>query len=78
MVPASPKMLVSCLTHVMGEAGNKQLIDQALLLTLADRAMGNYRALCTLANELLMEGARRNLSHIDEKLFLELTGELSF
>lgn len=78
MVPASPKMLASCLTHVMSEAGNKQLIDQALLLTLADRAMGNYRALCTLANELLMEGARRDLSHIDEKLFLELTGELSF
>lgn len=77
LVPAAPKALVTCLTHVMEQAGNKQLISQSLLMNLADRAMGNYRALCTLANELLMEGARREVTQIDEQLFLELTGAIA-
>jgi len=77
MTPASPKMLAECLEHVMEQAGNKSLIKKDLLLSLADRAMGNYRALCTLANELLMEGARRELNQIDEQLYLEITGAIN-
>lgn len=77
LTPASPKTLAACLTHVMEQAGNKQLIKTDLLLNLADRAMGNYRALCTLANELLMEGARREVTQIDEQLYLELSGAIN-
>jgi len=71
---ATPQDLSACLVHLLEEAGNKQLIDKELLINLAERSLGNFRALCTLANDLLMEAARRELTHIDEKLFLEVVG----
>jgi type II secretory pathway predicted ATPase ExeA len=77
MPKATTKQLVSCLTHVMEQAGNKKLIDSHVLVNIAERALGNYRVLCTLANDLLMEAARKELSVIDEKLYLETVGEIT-
>lgn len=73
-LPASRKDLLSCLAHVMTQAGNKSLMTERLMETLVDHCVSNYRALMTLSNELLMEGARRELNQLDEKLFLELFG----
>lgn len=71
---ATPVDLCACLCHLMDQAGNKNLIERELTLNLAERSLGNFRALCTLANDLLMEAALREESHISEKLFFEMTG----
>lgn len=42
-----------------------------LMLTLADRSMGNYRALMHMADDLLTEGVKRQLPQLDQQLFLE-------
>lgn len=77
MSTASPQTLLACLTHVMEQAGNKNLVTTEVIENLAERAMGNYRALCVSANDLLMEGARREVSQIDKKLFLEVYGAVN-
>jgi general secretion pathway protein A len=69
-VPADE--LAECLRHLLGEAGNPGLMTQALVKTLAEHAMGNYRALVNMAGELLSAAARRELAQIDEKLYLEV------
>ena len=71
---ATPRDLMACLSHVMEQAGNRNLLTKDLLAILADRALGNYRAMCVLANELLMEGARKEVTNLDEQLFLEVAG----
>jgi general secretion pathway protein A len=40
--------------------------------TLCEHALGNYRVLSTLANELLTTAAQRELSELDEKLYFEV------
>lgn len=77
MTTATPQNLLACISHVMEQAGNKNLVTKEVIENLADRALGNYRALCTLANELLMEGARQEASQIDSKLFMEVFGALN-
>ena len=72
--PVTPNDLASCLCHLQEQAGNKSLMSRELALTLAERSMGNFRCLSTLANDLLMEAARREYTHISEKLFLEIAG----
>lgn len=42
-----------------------------LKTTLAEHAAGNLRVLSTMANELLALAARRELTQIDQKLYLE-------
>ena len=39
--------------------------------TLCDHAMGNYRALCTMAGELLATAAQQEKTQLDEQLYLE-------
>jgi len=39
---------------------------------LYDHAVGNYRVLTGMASELLATAAQRELTQLDEKLFLEL------
>ena len=46
-------------------------MTQSLVDTLAEHSMGNYRTLMALGHELLMEAARKELSVLDEKLYLE-------
>ncbi len=70
--PASSEELRACLTHLMQAAGNAKLMSRPLIETLCDHALGNYRMLCTMANELLSLAAQRQLEHLDEKLYFEL------
>ena len=69
---ASPEELRNCLDHLINEAGNAALMTPVLRQTLCDHAAGNYRILTTLASELLTAAAQRNLSLLDEKLYLEV------
>ena len=47
-------------------------IDETeLVATLCEHAAGNYRALMTMANDLLVNGAQREVKHLAEKLFFD-------
>lgn len=71
---ATPNDLQQALSHAMEQAGNKHLMTPPLMEAVVEQAMGNYRTLMILANELLMEGAKQECHQLDEKLFLELFG----
>jgi general secretion pathway protein A len=68
---ASTEQLMHSLQHLLTHAGNPRLMTQELMQTLCDHAMGNYRALCTMANELLTTAAYQEKTQLDEKLYLE-------
>jgi type II secretory pathway predicted ATPase ExeA len=72
--PATPEELLACLRHLLAAAGNPKLMTPALLQTLSEHALGNRRVLVNTAAELLAAGAERNLSQLDEQLYLELLG----
>ncbi len=59
------------LRHNLVQAGNAQLMTTGLMQTLCDHAMGNYRVLCTMANELLTVAAQKEKPQLDESLFFE-------
>jgi type II secretory pathway predicted ATPase ExeA len=63
--------LCACLDHVLAAAGNPQLMTTELKVTLAEHAVGNYRVLMNLAEELLALAVERELPRLDEKLFLD-------
>lgn len=69
---ATADELRACLLHLMKAAGNPKLMTRELVETLCDHALGNYRVLTTLANELLSVAAQRELDVLDEKLYLEI------
>lgn len=69
--PLSPKELLDWLHHALAQAGNPQLLTPELQDTLAQHAAGNLRLISNLAYELLSLAARRELSQIDQKLYLE-------
>jgi hypothetical protein len=69
---ASREELQDVVRHALKKAGNPNLLTSALQDTLVEHAAGNYRVLMTLAGDLLLEACERDLSPIDEKLFLEL------
>ena len=71
---ASREELIDCLKHLQRAAGQQNLMTDELIHTLADHALGNYRVLTTLANELLATAARHELTQLDEKLYLECFG----
>jgi len=64
--------LCACLDHLIDVAGNSALMTTELKTTLAEHAAGNYRVLMNLADELLYVAGQRELSHLDEKLFLDV------
>ncbi len=68
---ASTEQLMRCLEHLLYNAGNPQLMTKELMQTLCEHAMGNYRALCTMANELLTTAALQEKTQLDEKLYLD-------
>ena len=70
--PVTPKELHDCLSHLLAQAGNPQLMTAGLTATLCEHALGNYRALANMAAELLAAAVRRELPQIDEKLFFEV------
>ena len=69
---ASSEELNACLSHLLERAGNPTLMTEALKATLCDHAGGNYRALTTIAANLLTVAAERNLAQLDEKLYFEV------
>jgi general secretion pathway protein A len=69
---ASPDELLACLDHLLGSAGAPQLMTAQLRHTLCEHALGNYRVLTTLAAELLATASRRDLPHLDEKLYFDV------
>jgi len=71
---ASRDELAQCLNHLLASAGNAHLMSVELVATLCDHAVGNYRILTGMAAELLATAAQRELTQLDEKLFLELYG----
>jgi type II secretory pathway predicted ATPase ExeA len=68
---ATPDELAQCLHHGMAKAGATKLMTPELVATLCEHAAGNYRTLMTMANELLVTGAQREVKHLDEKLFFD-------
>jgi general secretion pathway protein A len=64
--------LRACLEHLLAAAGNPSLLTAELMTTLCEHALGNYRVLTTMADELLAVAARRELPQLDEKLYLEV------
>ena len=71
---ASREELMACLKHLQSTAGNASLMMPALTQTLCDHAVGNYRVLTTMAGELLATAAQREITQLDERLYLELFG----
>ncbi len=69
---AAREELATCLNHLLATAGNASLMTQELKTVLCDHAVGNYRVLTGMADELLATAAQRELTQLDEKLFLEV------
>lgn len=73
--PASRDQLCACLDHLLDAAGNPQLMTTELKTTLAEHALGNYRVLMHLADELLAVAVDRELPRLDERLYIEVFGQ---
>lgn len=69
---ATREELLACLDHLLSAAGNASLMTKELRNTLCDHAPGNYRIFIAMAAELLMTAAQRELTVLDEKLYLQV------
>jgi hypothetical protein len=69
---ATREELLACLEHLLAAAGNASLMTRELRQTLVDHAAGNYRILVSMAAELLMTAAQREITTLDEKLYLQV------
>lgn len=63
--------LAQCLKHIISQAGNQSLMTQELVQALSEHSMGNYRVMCTMANDLLTKAFKNEQSQLDEKLFFD-------
>ena len=64
--------LMACMRHLLSTAGNASLMTPELIQILCDHALGNYRVLTGMAAELLTMAAFKELTQLDEKLYLEV------
>jgi len=64
--------LMACMKHLLLAAGNANLMTPELIQILCDHALGNYRVLTAMAAELLTTAAFKELTQLDEKLYLEV------
>jgi general secretion pathway protein A len=69
---AAREELAACLDHLLASAGAPALMSASLKQTLCERAGGNFRVLTNLASQLLTVAMQRELSALDDKLYLEL------
>ena len=60
--------LLACLDHLLASAGNASLMTREL----RNHAAGNYRIFISMAGELLMSAAQREITTLDEKLYLQV------
>ena len=58
--------------HSLEAAGAPHLMSDELKTTMVHHAGGNLRILCGMGDELLRAAAERDLSRLDEKLYLEI------
>ena len=70
--PLARDDLLIYLDHALSQAGAPHLMSKTLMETLSEHAAGNLRVLNTMADEMLLEGASREMPQLDEKLFLEM------
>ena len=75
MAYAERNELMACLKHLLASAGNASLMTPALMQTLCDHAIGNYRVLTGMAAELLAAAAQQEITQLDEKLYLQVFGQ---
>jgi len=64
--------LLDYLNHTLNQAGVPQLMTKGLMKTLVDHCAGNQRVLNNMAAELLAIGLEKEISQLDEKLFLQV------
>jgi len=69
---ATGEELNACLNHLLEQAGNPTLMTEALKSAICDHALGNYRAMTTIAATLLTVALERDLHQLDEKLYFEV------
>ncbi len=72
MEPYSKDVLLGYLDHCLTQAGAPHLMSNELRKTLVEHAAGNLRVLNTMASELLERAAEKDLTRMDEKLYLEV------
>ena len=72
---ATREELLAGLEHLLAGAGNASLMTRELRHTLVDHAAGNFRILVSMAAELLMSAAQREITTLDEKLYLQVYGK---
>lgn len=70
--PYAKDDLLEYLRHAVETAGAPALMTKQLMQTLAEHAAGYLRLLNSMANDLLIEAAQRQMAQLDEKLFLEV------
>jgi len=68
---ASKDELMHCLAHLLKSAGNATLMTDALMRTLCEHSVGNYRILIGMAADLIAKAAEDNLPELDEKLYFD-------
>lgn len=70
--PYDKNELKNYLEYSLAQAGAPQLMTKPLMSTLVEHSAGNLRLLNIMAAELLTVGAQRELTQLNEQLFLEL------
>jgi len=70
--PYDKKELRNYLEYCLVQAGAPQLMTKQLMSALVEHSAGNLRLLNVMAAELLTAAAQRELTQLDEQLFLEL------
>lgn len=69
---ATREELITLMTERLERAGNSRLMTKDLIATLADHSAGNHRVMLNTGDELFSRAVERQLTVIDEKLFLEV------
>lgn len=72
--PASREELITLMAERLERAGNGALMTKSLIATLADHSAGNPRVMLNTGDELFSRAVERELTVLDEKLFLEVFG----
>ena len=68
----SSSELLNILENVLEKAGNRNLLTRELAETMVDHSGGNIRTLMIMGSELLEAAARKEVTRLDEKLYLEV------
>jgi general secretion pathway protein A len=67
--------LMRILSHAIESAGNNNLMSLSLMQILVDHSLGNPRVMMNTADELLSHAIKKEINHLDEKLFFEVMSD---